>query len=450
MMTIEVLHVRINLFLKELIFLSPTEAAQLGIILILILLSAFFSSAETALTTVNKIKTKSLADEGNRRAQTLLTVIDNPGKMLSAILIGNNIVNISAASLTTSLTLSLFGSVGVSIGSGLLTLLILIFGEISPKTLATVHSEKLALAYAGIILLLMRVLTPVIYLTNKLANLVLMAFRVDPNVRRDVMTENELRTYVDVSHEDGVIEQEEKQMIYNVFDFGDTQAKDVMVPRVDMAAVDVSASYDEVFNLFKEEKFTRLPVYEESIDNIIGVLNIKDLLFHTGETFSIRELMREPYFTYEYKNTSELLEEMRLGSISFTIVLDEYGATAGLITLEDLLEEIVGEIRDEYDKDEENLIQKISDLEYLIEGSMKLDDVNDALSLSLHSEDYDSLGGLIIEALDHLPIAGEEITTDSHIRLVVDSVDKNRIDKVRMYLPEQTDNDNHKETAARN
>lgn len=416
--------------------MSSSEAVQLGMIILLILLSAFFSSAETALTTVNKIKTKSLADSGDKRAQTLLIVTSDPGKMLGAILIGNNLVNITASSLTTSLMMSLFGSVGISIGTGLLTLLILIFGEISPKTLATVHADKLALSYAGIILLIMRILTPVIFLTNQLSGLVLKLLKVDPNDHRDVMTENELRTYVDVSHEDGVIEQEEKQMIYNVFDFGDTQAKDIMVPRVDMASVEVNASYQEVLNLFKTEKFTRLPVYEDSVDNVIGVLNIKDLLFHTGEVFSIRSLMREPYFTYEYKKTSELMEEMRQASINFTIVLDEYGATAGLITLEDLLEEIVGEIRDEYDKDEENLIQKISDKEYLIEGSMKLDDVNDALDLSLHSEDYDSLGGLIIENLDHLPGVGEEITTDDRIRLVVDSVDKNRIDKVRMFLPE--------------
>ncbi len=416
--------------------MSSSEAVQLCMIILLILLSAFFSSAETALTTVNKIKTKSLADSGDKRAQTLLIVTSDPGRMLGAILIGNNLVNISASSLTTSLMMSLFGSVGISIGTGLLTLLILIFGEISPKTLATVHADKLALSYAGIILLIMRILTPVIFLTNQLSGLVLKLLRVDPNDHRDVMTENELRTYVDVSHEDGVIEQEEKQMIYNVFDFGDTQAKDIMVPRVDMASVDVNASYQEVLNLFKTEKFTRLPVYEDSVDNVIGVLNIKDLLFHTGEAFSIRSLMREPYFTYEFKKTSELMEEMRQASINFTIVLDEYGATAGLITLEDLLEEIVGEIRDEYDKDEENLIQKISEKEYLIEGSMKLDDVNDALDLSLHSEDYDSLGGLIIENLDHLPGVGEEITTETGIRLVVDSVDKNRIDKVRMFLPE--------------
>ncbi|MDO4343864.1 MAG: hemolysin family protein [Eubacteriales bacterium] len=413
------------------------EAIQLCTIILLIALSAFFSSAETALTTVNKIKIKSLADEGDKRAATLLRVTENPGKMLSAILIGNNIVNIGAASMMTSLMMSTFGSWAVSVGSGILTLAVLIFGEISPKTLASHNAEKMALADAGIILFLTRILTPVIFLTNWLANLFLKLLGVDPKARNDVMTENELRTYVDVSHEDGVIEQEEKQMIYNVFDFGDTQAKDIMVPRVDMVSIDVNSSYEDVLSVFREEQFTRLPVYEESADNVIGVLNLKDFFFNGQQHFDLRSLMREPYFTYEYKNTSELMEEMRKDSINFTIVLDEYGATAGLITLEDLLEEIVGEIRDEYDKDEENLIQKISDREYIIEASMKLDDVNDALNLSLHSEDFDSLGGLMIDQLEHLPAAGESVTCSDGIRLVAEVVVKNRVDKIHMYLPEK-------------
>ncbi len=415
------------------------DAIQLGAILIMIALSAFFSSAETALTTANKVKIKVLADSGDRRAETLLKITKNPGKMLSAILIGNNIVNIAAASLTTSFTMNLFGNWAVSIGSGVLTLLILIFGEISPKTLASHNAEKLALVYAGVIHVLVKVLTPVIYLTNRLANLFLSALGVDPNARTDVMTENELRTYVDVSHEDGVIEQEEKQMIYNVFDFGDTQAKDIMIPRVDMVCVDANASYEEIRRVFQEEKFTRLPVYEDSSDNVIGILNIKDFIFADAANFNLRAMLREPYFTYEYKSTSELMDEMRKDAINFTIVLDEYGATAGLITLEDLLEEIVGEIRDEYDHDEENLIQKISDREYVIEGSMKLDDVNDALGLSLSSEDYDSLGGLIIAGLDRLPKAGESVTVKGDIRLAADVVENNRIVKIHMYLPEPTE-----------
>ena len=421
--------------------MNSSDPAILGVIILLILLSAFFSSAETALTTVNKIKIMTLADDGNRRAKTLLKVIENPGKMLGAILIGNNIVNLFASSLTTTLALRIFNSIGVSICTGLLTLVILIFGEISPKTLASASAEKLALAYANVIFGLMTIMTPFIFVTNKLSYLFLKLFHIDPNKRTDVITENELRTYVNVSHEDGEIEQDEKQMIYNVFDLDDTQAKDIMVPRVDMIAIDIDASFRDILDIYRKEKFTRYPVYEGSNDNVIGVLNIKDLLLCGTSDFCLRDHIREPYFTYEFKNTAELLDEMRKDSINFTIVLDEYGATVGLITLEDLLEEIVGEIRDEYDNDEADLIKEISEREYVIEGSMKLDDINDALhlperDLALTSEDYDSIGGYIIEQLDHLPDLHESITTKSNIRLVVDKMDKNRKDKVHMYLPE--------------
>lgn len=421
--------------------MDSSDAIQLGVLIALIGLSAFFSSAETSLTTVNKIRIKTLADQGNKKAVTLLKVIDDSGKMLSAILIGNNIVNLSASALATTLALNIWGNAAVGIATGVLTLLILLFGEITPKTLATLYAERLSMGYAGIILFMMRALTPVIFLINKLSYVCLRILRIDPSAKMNAMTEHELRTIVDVSHEEGVIESEERQMIYNVFDFGDSQAKDIMVPRVDMVSIDINSTFDEIIDVFEQEKFTRLPVYEESPDNVIGIINVKDLLFcKPSEEFHIRDIMREPYFTYEYKKTSELMVEMRQDSINFTIVLDEYGATAGLITLEDLLEEIVGEIRDEYDQDEEDLIRCINDLEYVIEGSMKLDDVNDALGLDFDSEDYDSIGGYIIERLDHLPQQGEFVVAENGIRLVVDAVDKNRIDKVHMYLPE-TDKD---------
>lgn len=425
--------------------MASGDAIQLLILVILLGLSAFFSSAETAMTTVNRIRIMNLAEEGNRRAATLLKVIDDSGKMLSAILIGNNIVNIFASSLATVLATKLLGSKGVGVATGVLTLLVLVFGEITPKTLATIHSEKIALAYSVVVYYYMVVLTPVIFCVNKLALGVLKLLRVDPNAKNDTMTENELRTIVDVSHEDGVIESEERQMIYNVFDFGDSLAKDIMIPRVDMTFAQVDATREELIDIFKQEKFTRLPVYESSTDDVIGILNMKDLLLYDNSMeFHVRDIMREAFFTYEYKKTSELMIEMRKDTINMAIVLDEYGATAGLITLEDLLEEIVGEIRDEYDEDEEDLIQKISDREYLIEGSMKLDDVNDALGLSLDSEDYDSLGGLIIDLLDRLPEEQESVTTKEGIVLKVQSIDKNRIGKVYLLLPEEAEESEEK------
>lgn len=414
------------------------DAIQLLILVILLFLSAFFSSAETSLTTANRIRIKNLAEEGSKRAAIMLKVVDDSGKMLSAILIGNNIVNIFASSLATVLATRVLGSKGVGIATGVLTVLILVFGEISPKTLATIHAEKLALLYAPIIYYLMILLTPIIFIINKLSLGFLKILRVDPNDKNNTMTENELRTIVDVSHEDGVIESEERQMIYNVFDFGDSLAKDIMVPRVDMIFAHVDATREELIEIFKREKFTRLPIYEESTDDVIGILNIKDLLLYENDVeFHVRDILREAYFTYEYKKTSELMIDMKQDSNNLAIVLDEYGATAGLITLEDLLEEIVGEIRDEYDEDEENLIRKLSEQEYLIEGSMKLDDVNDALGLSFRSEDYDSIGGLIIELLDRLPEEHESVETEDGIRLEVEKIEKNRIDTVRLTIPEK-------------
>ncbi len=417
--------------------MDSSDVIQLIILLVLLFLSAFFSSAETAMTTVNRIRIRSLADDGNARAKTLLKITDDPAKFLSAILIGNNIVNLSAASLTTSLAYGLGGSM-VAIASGILTLLILLFGEITPKTMATIHSEKISLLYAPVISIFIRLMTPVIFIVNGLANIILRIMHVDPNANTNVMTENDLRTIVDVSHEDGVIESEEKEMINNVFDLGDAKAKDVMVPRVHVTFADVNSTYDELIDIFREDKFTRLPIFEDTTDNVIGTINMKDLLLYDNKKdFHLRDILREAYFTYEYKNISELLLEMRESSFNIAIVLDEYGETAGLITLEDLLEEIVGEIRDEYDDNEEDFIKEIGPHEYLVEGSTNLEEINDRLDLDLSSDDYDSVGGLIIEHLDRLPEAGDEITTEDGIRMIVEKLDKNRIEQVHMYLPEQ-------------
>lgn len=414
---------------------------QALMIIILVLLSAFFSSAETSMTTVNRIRIQSLKEQGNKKAAILDKVISDSGKMLSTILIGNNIVNMAASSLTTTLTIQVFGNVYVGIATGIMTLVVLLFGEITPKTLASIHAEKIALGYARIIYLLMVILTPVIFIVGKLSALVMFVLRVDPNAHHNAMTEHELRTIVNVSQEEGVIENEEKQMIYNVFDFGDSSAKDVMIPRIDMTFVNVDSTYDDLIAIFAEDKHTRFPVYEDNTDNVIGIINMKDLLLYPKDKeFSIRDILRDPYFTFEYKATADLMIEMRKASVNLAIVLDEYGSTAGLVTLEDLLEEIVGEIRDEYDEDEEEDLREIQPgREYEALGSAKLDDINDALHTHLYSEDYDSIGGFIIEQLDSLPVQGQSVTLENGIRLVVDEIDKNRIELVRIWLPEETE-----------
>lgn len=417
--------------------MDPSETGQLIAVIILLCLSAFFSSSETALTTVNQIRMRTLADNGDKRAARVLHVTGNPGKMLSAILIGNNIVNLSASSISTSLAIHLFGNTGAGIATGILTFLILIFGEVTPKTMATIKADSMSLTVAAPIGFLMKILTPVIFIINKLSLGLMFLLHVNIKDAQKKMTEEELRTIVDVSQENGVIEHEERDMIHNLFDFGDAEAKEIMVPRIDMTFVQADATYQEVLDIFRQDMFTRLPVYEDSTDNVIGIINMKDFLLQNDTPeFSVRNLLREPYFTYEHKNTADLFLEMRKSSISLAIVLDEYGVTAGLITLEDLLEEIVGEIRDEYDADEEDDITRISDREFYVLGSANLNDVSEALSLHFTSDDYDTIGGYCLGLLDHLPEKNEIILTDNNILLRIDRMEKNRIERIYIRLPE--------------
>ena len=430
--------------------MDSSDASQIIILLILLLLSAFFSSAETCLTTVNKVRMQTMAENKTRNAATVLKLIEKPTQLLSAILIGNNIVNLTASSLTTSYAIRIAQRSGLPISTslftglatGVLTILILIFGEIVPKSLATVNAEKLALLYAKPVYAFTQILRPLAFLMNQISFGMLKLFRIDVS-RRPAITENEFLTMVNVSHEEGVIESEEREMITNVVDFGDSLAKDVMVPKMDVEFANVDFTYQELMESYNKKKFTRMPVYKESRDNIVGIINLKDIFFYEGshEDFKISEVMREPYFTYEYKKISELFFEMKKESIPMAIVLDEYGATAGLLTIEDLIEEIVGEIRDEYDGYEEDEITKLDDENYILLGVAKLDDINEELGINLESEDYDSISGHIINLLDHFPKTGEKVS-DSFAEYTVLAAEKNRIDKVKLHLlPKQSEED---------
>ena len=416
--------------------MDPTGAIQILSLLILLLLSGYFSSAETAYTAANELGLKEEAENGKKQAVIALKLLDNKSKLLSAILIFNNIVNLSASALTTTIAMKYLGSAYIALATGILTFILLIVGEITPKTIATVKSETIALKYASVLYLVVRLLTPVIFIVDKFSRAFLKLFNVDPDAAREAMTEYELRSIVAASHEDGVIETEERQMIDNVVDFGDSCAKDVMIPRVEMCSVSIESTFNELKEVFFDKKYTRIPVYDETPDNIVGVLNMKDLLFYQNyDGFNIRSIMREPNFTFEYKKTSDLLMEMRENTIPMIFVLDEYGATVGLVTLEDLLEEIVGEIRDEYDEDEDDLIKETGENEYLLDGTLKLDDINNALGTTLSSEEYDSIGGLIIEKLDHIPEVNESVELkEEHIRLTVNQMDKTHIESVIMQI----------------
>lgn len=423
--------------------MDTSGVIQLLSVVVLVGLSAFFSSAETALTTVNQVKIRSLVEEGSKRAAAVQKVLDKKSKMISAILIGNNIVNISASSIVTIFTTRIFGDSAVGISTGLLTLTVLLFGEIVPKNAAMIKTQTLAFAYAPVIYALMQILTPVIFIVDKLSHGIMFLLHIDPNKKLSQMTETELKTYVDVSHEDGVIETEEREMIYNVFDFSDAVAKDIMIPRIDMSTVNVDASYDELFSVFQENMYTRIPVYKEDNDNIIGLVNIKDFMFVADrDNFRISDILRDAYYTYEYKKTADLMLEMREQPFNVAFVLNEYGSCVGMITLEDLLEEIVGEIRDEYDDDEKDLIQQIDDRQYLVEGGMKLSDINDAIGTQLESDDYDSIGGIIIEILDRMPKPGDQVMTPNGISLTVKGVEQNRVTKVCLVLPDSSAQEN--------
>lgn len=416
--------------------MDTTGVIQLVSLGVLVLLSAFFSSAETAFSTVNRVRLRTLAEENNKGAVRVLAILDQYGKMLSAILIGNNIVNLSASSLMTTFAISLWGNKAVGIATGVLTFVILMFGEIIPKTWAMQRAEPISLMFAPIIRLLMIILTPVIFLVDMLSNWILRLLHISSEGNNFSITEKELKTYVDVSHEGGAIESEERTLIYNVFDFGDTVAKDIMIPRIQMTTVPLSATYQELLSTFQSCMFTRLPVYDEDPDHIIGIVNIKDfILVKDKEKFSLKKILREAYYTYEYKNVSDLLMEIREKSSSIAFVLSEYGATVGMITMEDIIEELVGEIRDEYDADEEELIQELEEGQYLVEGGMKLNDINDALGISLDSEDYDSIGGLMLEKLDRLPQDEETITLENGITLRARGIQDNHIVKVLITLP---------------
>lgn len=410
------------------------------VLLILLILSAVFSSAETALTAVSPIRIRNLLDQNpsDKRAAALLAINEDPSRMLSTILVANNAVNLTASAITTSIAYR-FGGRFVGLATGIITLLILIFGEITPKTMATLRTEKMALLYARPLTVLTTILTPVVFIVNTLAKGILKLMRIEHKSEGTLLTEGDLRTIVDVGHEEGIIQSDEKKLITNVFELKDQAAKEVMVPRVHVSAIPVDASLADLLAVFREDKYTRYPVYEEDADHIIGTINMKDvLLFRPGEgaPFSIRSILREAHFIFEYKKIGELLAEMKEASVSIAIVVDEYGAWSGIITLEDVLEEIVGEIHDEYDDASDELIYRIAPGEYISEGAISLDDFCERTGAQITSEDYDSLGGYILEHLDRIPDVGDEVIDPSGLRMVVDSVDKNRVEQVHIWLPE--------------
>ncbi len=386
--------------------------------------------------TLSRIRLRHMVEEKIHGADRINNLVENSGKLLGAILVGNNLVNIGASALATAVLIQNFGDKVIGIATVGMTILILIIGEITPKTLAAEYSESVALKAAPLLSFIIKILSPITTVMVSITNLIIRMFGIKLNNKQPFITEEELRTMVHVGHEEGVLEGEEKKMIYNVFEFGDSVVKDVMTPRTDMVSIEVTSTYEEIITLFKEEQFSRIPVYEDTPDHVVGILTVKDLILYSYQgheaQFDIYQYLREPYFTFEFKPVTELLKEMRHKRLGLAIVLDEYGGTAGIISMEDLIEEIVGEIRDEYDEHERD-IEVVRENEYIIEGSTRIDEVNEMIGTHIESDDFDSIGGYVLGLFGRFPEMREMIEADG-IKFIIEQVDKNRIESLRIIM----------------
>ena len=418
----------------------------IGVLAVLVLCSSFFSATETAYSSINRIKLKNMASAGSRKAQKALELAEGYDRLLSTILVGNNVVNILASSLATVLFVQNlgFGDTGVSLSTAVMTVVILIFGEISPKSIAKESPEKFAIAVAGVIGFIQTLLTPINFLFSLWKKLLSMLFKVEND---DSMTQEELLTIVEEAQNEGDLEAHESDLICAAIEFNDLDVKDILTPRVDVVAVDVTDSLDEIELMFRNNNFSRLPVYENSIDNIVGVIHEKDFynLYynHMGTFKSITQML---LYTSPHVKISTLLKQLQSSKTHMAVVLDEYGGTAGIITLEDILEELVGEIYDEHDQVKE-YYKELDPNTYLIECDMDLDDMFEFFGLE-DEEDYDfiTVSGWVIHELERIPKVGESFTYKNLVVTVTQTDARKVIEvKVSVIQPDQEDeDDDHK------
>ncbi len=417
--------------------MDPEQSTQVAIFIVCLLLSAFFSASETALLSVSKIRMRTLAEEGNKKAKNVEKLLENTDALLSTILVGNNLVNILATSLSTSLAISMFGSSGVGIATAIVTVLILLFAEITPKSLSAKYSDTLALSVAQALSFLVVLFKPIVVVLNFISGLIIRLFGGKLEVA-PAITEEEIKTVVTVGHEAGVLETEEKEMIHNVFAFGDTEIREIMTPRINVVSVGDDVTYEELMETYKKEQFSRLLVHSQSYDEVIGVLNMKDLLFKNIDpsTFNVTDYMRDAYIVYEFNHVSDVFASMRNARVSMAVVLDEYGVMSGLVTFEDIIEEIVGNIDDEYDKEEEELIKQIGERTYLVDGTMSFNEINDEIGTHFESEEFESIGGMVLGACNGVPALHHKLILDE-VEIEVEKIHKNRIALLKLTMPKE-------------
>ncbi len=410
------------------------DPLNIALFIVCVLLSAFFSSSEVALISITKAKVRTLLNEKRPGADALARLKESPNKLLTTILIGNNIVNIAAAAIATAISIQIFGDVGVGIATGFVVIILLVFGEIGPKVYASRASEGFALMVARPILYLSYLLSPAIWMVDRVSH----SLRLHRNDAEASITEEEIKEWIDVGTEEGTIEEGEQDMLYSVLEFGDTTAREIMTPRVDVIVMEDTTSFEEAVRLFNETGFSRIPVYHDKTDNITGILNVKDVFFAmvSPRKETITELMYDPYFVPESKKIDDILKELRVRRLQIAVVIDEYSSFAGIVTVEDILEELVGDIQDEFDKEEPGIL-KLSEGVYVVDAQMWIEDLNEQLRINLPlAESYETIGGLLIERFGHIPQhPGEKAEIEAgRVTLVVMQMRGHRIVKVKIIV----------------
>jgi putative hemolysin len=419
------------------------DAVEILLFVLCVILSAFFSSTEVALISITRAKARTLANEGKPGSEAVAALKESPEHLLITILIGNNIVNVAAAALATSIAIKAFGDIGVGIATFFVVIVLLVFGEIGPKIYAARASDSFALSVAPVILFLSRIFSPFIWIVERVSP----TFGIGKEVGEPSVTEEEIKEWIDVGKEDGTIEQGEQEMLYSVLEFADTTAREIMTPRVDVTLMEDTVTFEEAIRIFNETGFSRIPVYHDQIDNITGILNVKDvfsaMVSHRKDS-TIKEVMYDPMFVPETKKIDDLLKELQVHRVQMAIVIDEYSSFVGIATVEDILEEIVGDIMDEYDKEEPE-IQNISDGVFVVDAQMWVEDINERMEIDLPvDESYETIGGLIIDRLGHIPLhPGEKVEiNEGKIILAVMQMHGRRIVKVKVVIHQKAGNDN--------
>jgi putative hemolysin len=419
------------------------DVLEILLFIICIFLSAFFSSCEVGLISITRAKVRTLVNEDKPGSKALAALKESPEHLLITILIGNNIANVGAAALATAIAIQMFGDIGVGIATGFVVIVLLFFGEIGPKIYAARASDSFALTVAPAILLLSRIFTPIIWLAERVSP----KFGIGRETAEPAVTEEEIKEWIDVGKEEGTIEQGEQDMLYSVLEFADTASREIMTPRVNVTLMEDTVTFEEAIRIFNETGFSRIPVYHDQIDNITGILNVKDvfsaMVSHRKDS-TIKEVMYDPMFVPETKKIDDLLKELQVHRVQMAIVIDEYSSFVGIVTVEDILEEIVGDIMDEFDKEEPE-VQNISEGVYLVDAQMWVEDVNERLKIDLPlNESYETIGGLIIGRLGHIPLhPGEKVEiNEGTITLVVIQMHGRRIVKVKIIIHPAPGNDN--------